>query len=485
MESEALGKLNTAEQQIASVIASLDGKIAAAARTPEAQSALRSEMVSALASVYTSALQSAKQELSEAIRAEGERVDKKRRDMFVNVRDYGAVGDGVTDDAPAIAAAIEAGGNGAHIYFPKGTYLCNSQLRFKRSQRVEGAAEAWGDIQDGSCLKFTVTQGEAVVFADANLVSAMRFEGPGASATGVVGVTTTSYVTMRDCSFMHWDVATRFTESWYTDLTRCKWEFNNVAIWAKYCYNLTVNSPHILANPDWNTGGIGILLEDSTMMTVHGGAIESFSTGVEIRRDCSFVSFGVYYESKVAYKAAEKRAILFRGQKSNVVCIGSQVYMTDLLAFVDGAAAEAGTTCTMIGNKFKGGVPTDRGVVIKTVDNNVGNFKLASLGDSTTHLNWEQHPYRSQNPGKGSFVMDPSGFFPGKGRHNTIFTNAYVIGGEDGGIVAGAGTKFPETSGDGVAGIAGLLYFRTDLNKLFLFNGSAWFEVMLGDKRRR
>lgn len=57
---------------------------------------------------------------------------------IINVKDYGAVGDGVTDDAPAINAAIAVAaaaslgitptaGNGI-VFFPAGTYLVNSPI---------------------------------------------------------------------------------------------------------------------------------------------------------------------------------------------------------------------------------------------------------------------------------------------------------------------------------------------------------------------
>lgn len=54
----------------------------------------------------------------------------------VNVRDFGAVGDGVTDDTAAIQVAIEKSGC---IYFPKGTYIISETLRIPSNTVLQGA----------------------------------------------------------------------------------------------------------------------------------------------------------------------------------------------------------------------------------------------------------------------------------------------------------------------------------------------------------
>ena len=47
---------------------------------------------------------------------------------MVNVKDFGAVGDGVADDKPAIQDAINSCGTNGLVYFPKGTYRLDSSV---------------------------------------------------------------------------------------------------------------------------------------------------------------------------------------------------------------------------------------------------------------------------------------------------------------------------------------------------------------------
>ena len=52
-----------------------------------------------------------------------------------NVRDFGAKGDGTTDDSTAIQAALDLKGQ---VYIPSGTYLINTTLKIKSNTKLYG-----------------------------------------------------------------------------------------------------------------------------------------------------------------------------------------------------------------------------------------------------------------------------------------------------------------------------------------------------------
>lgn len=59
----------------------------------------------------------------------------------VNVLDYGAVGDGVTDDTTAIQAALTAAGEGREVFLPKGKYKVSSTLIIPKSTKLVGESQ--------------------------------------------------------------------------------------------------------------------------------------------------------------------------------------------------------------------------------------------------------------------------------------------------------------------------------------------------------
>lgn len=70
-----------------------------------------------------------------------EKAPKKKTDAWVDVKgDFGAKGDGVTDDSTAIQNALNSISSGGVLFFPKGTYLSGS-FTIPRQVRVVGAGQ--------------------------------------------------------------------------------------------------------------------------------------------------------------------------------------------------------------------------------------------------------------------------------------------------------------------------------------------------------
>ena len=68
----------------------------------------------------------------------------KARYGVVNVKDYGAVGDGVHDDTAAIQAALDSGA--ADVYLPPGTYSTSQTLAVNGNTRFHGQSSARSGI---------------------------------------------------------------------------------------------------------------------------------------------------------------------------------------------------------------------------------------------------------------------------------------------------------------------------------------------------
>ncbi len=90
-------------------------------------------------------------------------------DGEVNVKNHGAVGDGKTDDAAALVAAVAAAGQGNRmIYFPKGTYLLQTAVSLSAEGGVDCIAFEEGAVlinEGGITLNAYVMAGNGCVFS--------------------------------------------------------------------------------------------------------------------------------------------------------------------------------------------------------------------------------------------------------------------------------------------------------------------------------
>lgn len=98
----------------------------------------------------------------------------KLRERF-SVKDFGAVGDGATDDAAAINAAIAASSAGSTVYFPAGNYAFGSPLIFKGGRSYVG--DGWGSTAGTRFFQLAGSDLDAGFLSEAY---DDNFEGPGA-----------------------------------------------------------------------------------------------------------------------------------------------------------------------------------------------------------------------------------------------------------------------------------------------------------------
>lgn len=106
----------------------------------------------------------------------------KSRD-FVSVKDFGAVGDGVTDDAPAFNAALAAS---VGALAGKAVYVPGSNARYVIGSTivVPGGARLYGDGARSSSFLIKAFNGTFITLADGAQLSGLRMNGNGATYTG-------------------------------------------------------------------------------------------------------------------------------------------------------------------------------------------------------------------------------------------------------------------------------------------------------------
>ncbi|MEH2707090.1 hypothetical protein DXU06_20415 [Bradyrhizobium elkanii] len=117
-------------------------------------------------------------------------IDSKLKD-FYSVKDFGAVGDGITDDAPAFRAAIAAIPNGSTLWLPyaSGGYLMNSVvnnavLEIPGGKSISIRGQGWHVQYTGSAV-WTATG--SVVRLGSNILGTHDFIHVTVPSTGTVG----------------------------------------------------------------------------------------------------------------------------------------------------------------------------------------------------------------------------------------------------------------------------------------------------------
>lgn len=166
--------------------------------------------------------------------------------LVFNVRNHGVIGDGVTNDAPAINALIdtlEASSSHGTIYFPRGTYLINSPLT------------------PTSALRYTGDQGAVIKSSNNDIFDfAGNYMHPGFN--GQVGVLEIDHLTL-DATGGHVFTNAVINQGSFHDLNLIQ-RSSNKSIWVSGSTLLVVNFKDIISTvygatrtvPAWSVTGI-------------------------------------------------------------------------------------------------------------------------------------------------------------------------------------------------------------------------------------
>lgn len=109
-----------------------------------------------------------------------------------NVKNFGAAGDGITDDTEAIKAALETGGI---IYFPKGTYVFNESITNTKVSNIIGDdAEIITNSKNGHSYMFSFEGLEKIT------ISNIKFNSNNVGR-GCVSIRNVPNVEVKNCEF--------------------------------------------------------------------------------------------------------------------------------------------------------------------------------------------------------------------------------------------------------------------------------------------
>jgi len=141
----------------------------------------------------------------------------------VSVKDFGATGNGSTDDTAAIQLAVTAAyTNGKSLYFPAGTYLMSSTITMGNTTTTAATyCHFYGD-GNNSLIQVTAANVNPFLWQGPNpdvdgagnritgriLIEKMRFLGPSSASSNTNSIGVKFYgvqgITLRDCTFAGW-----------------------------------------------------------------------------------------------------------------------------------------------------------------------------------------------------------------------------------------------------------------------------------------
>lgn len=196
-------------------------------------------------------------------------------DRIANVKDFGAVGDGVADDTTAVQSALsDAGSDFKTVRFPKGTYLITSTLNVPSNVKIE--AEIGGEvvIDDAVAAQGFLVQSQSNVVVK-NLKVAASGNAFTSGTQRLFQVNASSRISFVDCFFTKArNEAVVVDSSSKVSIRNCNFENNytSAVVFRNGSSECVTSDCLFLGNGDTgvasSTGGRGLLTWESENITV-------------------------------------------------------------------------------------------------------------------------------------------------------------------------------------------------------------------------
>ncbi|HEU4914292.1 MAG TPA: glycosyl hydrolase family 28-related protein [Candidatus Saccharimonadales bacterium] len=147
--------------------------------------------------------------------------------LRINVADYGAIGDGLTDDTAAIQSAIDAAAGGGAVEFPRGVFLVRQLKINNKGTTLVGAARFGSRIvRHSGTLPLIDMSGPSTMAGHLRYCSLINLMVDGNNMPGpLVRSYYADNLLFRDVNFIHCqDMAIDLVEVWDTRFNSCAWE---------------------------------------------------------------------------------------------------------------------------------------------------------------------------------------------------------------------------------------------------------------------
>lgn len=186
---------------------------------------------------------------------------EQRLAQYVSVKDFGAVGNGTTDDTSAIQAAIDSlDATGGVVYFPQGVYKTTSALTLSKPIRLQGTSPECSVIYATSCNGVVINNNFCSIVGIEIQSTGTTKTYTGVRVAGVLG-TPVGFVNVESSLFTNWAVAIQL--EWATGSTITNSEITNCIVGIKgvgQCLNTRISDMYIVVDGSANSACISNVL---------------------------------------------------------------------------------------------------------------------------------------------------------------------------------------------------------------------------------